>query len=472
MCARALDGCTEHCIPCHFLQTFHREIDTDSVHAVLEDDTLSTQRSVPHGETLIALSYPTGQRDEEGREIRNFHSSWHPDGALSEIANLALTEESYFIAKLLNRRYFHTGITYTASEIDQILFQRDEMWTTDVNGDPMLIPNNGRCPTPSGHHIGSLPTTPVTARNNGRPRTSHRLPPPIYSPPRERHPGRILVPLALVERQSLRQQTPPPPYVSLLRQAQSFSQMPPRYTPPIVTNGSEAAANDFLDLLSDDFLPIGPIRHRTPRHRPGPLNRSRRPAPLQLTVPAPWRRPAPPDFVSSPNNYLVGRPRQIDQPRFVMRPSPFEEDFPRQTTLIMTSSPFDDELPQEDQPRFVMRSSPFEDDPPEGTQPSFFMRSSPFYGEFESPPFPAELDRPISWYATPTTDSLSPSYGPTDSESSDEEGDESPINFANYRRRQREGRQRQQQAIEEGLTTPEEAHSPLSSPDRDRLMDG
>ncbi len=113
MCRRALDGSTVHCIPYNFLQIFHREIDMDSVHAVLEGNALHTQRSVPHGETQVEVRFAIGEYDEDGQEINERHWTWHPDGALSDIAFLAATEESDFIARYLNLKYSHTKITYT-----------------------------------------------------------------------------------------------------------------------------------------------------------------------------------------------------------------------------------------------------------------------------------------------------------------------------------------------------------------------
>lgn len=132
----------------------------------------------------------------------------------------------------------------------------DRMWTTDRFGHP--IDNSRMHYEPSGHRIGSLPTTPVTPRNNGRPRSSHRTPPPQYSPARANHPARVLAPLALLERQQL-----PPSYVDGRPPPRAFSEV-------IVARRPESGVPGSPNALW--WVDVTPVVPRAPRHRPQSLS--------------------------------------------------------------------------------------------------------------------------------------------------------------------------------------------------------
>lgn len=494
----ALDGCTTPCIPCHFREVWHREIDMESIQAVLEDDMMETQLPVPNGETMREIT-----REICNPPYRQSVMVWVPDGIMAKISAFAFNTDSNFIARYLDYRYAgSTGITWSVSTINELLCQIDDQWTTDAGGNPVANPHV------SGHHIGSLPTTPVTPRNNGRPRSSHRIPPPMYSPARPNDPRAVLAPLALLEAQShpLRQQTPPPSYASLAR-------------PPPPSYDVEADANNLLDSLEELLPPAmhvqppytGPIRERLPRQRPRTLNRARRPPPIQTTFPTPESeavrregrphgqiRPPPqstvapvgtmlatdflemtrtphrsiPEFITSPNTWSA---QCFEQPRLVMRDSPFDDEFPSYPvypphSLLPRSirrGSLENDFPDgemEDSPTTPTAFSPYIQSPLDLFHMAFPSELRPqnpsttddqLYTPIQQIPFPDPPEEPTpfiptTWYTTSTSPNHSLRYGPTNSEpfSSEEEEEEeesSPTNFLNYRRRQAGVRRRQRQ---------------------------
>jgi hypothetical protein len=231
----ALEGCTEQCIPCHFKEVWHREIDQQSVFAFLEQDIEVTDRPGTHGETLLA----------DGRTMV-------PNGIVSEMFRLAELAGSEFIAIYLTLRYPALQRTFTEAMVDMVLMEMDELWITEADGNATLDPLAPRRHEPSGHRIGSLPTIPVTPRNGGRPRSSHRNPPPAYSPGRpEWHHQQVLAPLALLERPRLPPTAypDPPSYVA---------QDPPLWADEFMdsSNGAIISASEFLATLEYSLQPL------------------------------------------------------------------------------------------------------------------------------------------------------------------------------------------------------------------------
>jgi hypothetical protein len=473
-----LEGCTEECIPCHFLEVWHRELDQESVLAFLEGETEATDQPVPHGETVLADGI-----------------TMVPNGFVSEILRLAELAESEFIAIYLTLRYPALQNTFTEQMVDAVLMDLDELWIIDPDGNPTLNLLASRRYDPSGHRIGSLPTTPVTPRNGGRPRTSHRTPPPTYSPGRPGvHPRQVLAPMALLERQ----RSPPPAYPippSYVQQDSTVSAE--ELTHP--SNDAIISANEFLANLDYILQPLGTHAPSRPRHGPlrtplGPLDRPRhltptrmpnlgidnhrRPeiAPLgQSPMPShPTLRPSlvspplrqrpthhrrrPPPIITSTNNVALDRYgvpfrmfRRTEENAFQTRPFSLEDS--------------DNYHWEQGQPRLNMRPSPFSDEPDiEDGQSRFFMRSSPFSDEFDID-FPLSSSLPqcstiMDWYNTSETVLLSPrdgdEYPESDSSSSflldsDLEmmnGEHSPDNFVNYRARHREAEPEEEETVE------------------------
>ena len=471
----AFRGCTEQCIPCHFREVWHRELDQESVSAFLEQDTEYTVRPVLHGETLLSDSW-----------------TLMPNGIFSEMTRLASVAGSEFIAIYLTIRYPALRWNFTEELVDRVLADVSERWITDLDGNPALDPSLTRRYEPSGHRIGSLPTTPVTPRNSGRPRSSHRTPPPIYSPGRsEGHPRQVIAPIALLERT----RPSPPPYPSPPSYAEQNSTLHGDEFPDS-SNDAMIDTQEFLANLDYILQPLGshaprpPARHGPWRARTGPFDRpgsaatartlprmteyssfpeaaplGQSPIPFHTNVrttlvsPQLHQRPTrrrtprrrPPPIITSPNNIQPSRLRlsfrdseepeinlEQGQPTLYIRPSPFEEEF-------------DSDIPdQEREPAFYMRPSSFEED--------FDIDFSDHSNE---PPRSTSMD----W--NPSEDVVAPSlhYGPTDSGSSpsssassspDLNGDTnhqrrpalmgSPDNIANYRARQREARRRRREA--------------------------
>jgi hypothetical protein len=400
----ALGGCTEECIPCHFREVWQREIDPESVSAFLERDTEVTDLAVPNGETLLA----------DGRTMV-------PNGIVSEIARLARIAEVEFIAIYLTMRYQALQCTFTDAMVEGVLMDMDELWTTDGDGNPILAAQRHE---PSGHGIGSLPTTPVTPRNGGRPRTSHRTPPPIYSPFRpEGHPRRVLAPIALLERQRS-----PPAYVE-----RDQPTPPEEFVHSL--NDAIISADEFLANLDYVLEPLGAhaapasARHGPWRTRPGPFDRPSRQTASRVGPPAithpryqeiasasqspvppppPQLRPAlvspprnqrpnqhrrrPPPIITPPNNIQLdsygGPMRNVfrTEPLSLVRDPDIEQ---RQPRLSMPPSFSENEfnLNQGQQPRFYTHRSPFDDEfcVPPRQESTFYTRSPPFSDHFPSP---------------------------------------------------------------------------------------
>jgi hypothetical protein len=476
----ALGGCTEQCIPCHFLEVWHRELDQESVSAFLERETEVTDRPVPHGETVLA----------DGRTMV-------PNGIVSEMVRLAELAESEFIAIYLTLRYPALQSTFTEQMVDTVLMDLDELWMTGPDGNPTFNPLASRRHDPSGHRIGSLPTTPVTPRNSGRPRTSHRTPPPTYSPGRpEVHPRQVLAPIALLERQ----RSPPPAYPI----PPSYAEQDPTVSAEELVQPSNDAiisANEFLENLDYVLQPLGahapppPARHGPWRTRLGPLDRPGRPTPTRMPlsgieyprhpeIAPPGQSPMPshptlrPSLVSPPlrqrpTHHRRRPPPIITSPISIAVDSgsiPFPvfrrtEENAFQTSRFSVEEDCDNYLWEQGQPRLYMRPSPFSDefDFQDG-QPRFFMRPSPVSDEFGIDfPSPSTLPRrstTMDWHETSQTVLLSPrdgdEYPESDSSSSflldsDLEVMDSeclPDNFVNYRARQREAELQEDETLD------------------------
>ena len=174
--------------------------------------------------------------------------------------------------------------------IQRILDSIDGMDFTGPNGNPVAPSAYFALQDRNGHRIGSLPTTPVSARF-GRPRSSHAVPPPIYSAVPSG--AQIEMPLSMLERQAW---SPPPSYMRATDTPRQDE-----------TSGSEnphSEANHLLEAADQNFnpsdsdvtqaryvldlpmppvgdLPLQPLRRRGAGHR-----RPAYPIPLPIMIPS------------------------------------------------------------------------------------------------------------------------------------------------------------------------------------------
>ena len=475
----ARTGCTEQCIPCHFREVWHRELDQGSVSAFLDDDTVLTDRPVPHGETLLA----------DGRTMM-------PNGIIAEISRLSLIAESEFIAVYLTIRFPALECDFTKDIVERVLIDLDELWTTDPDGNPTINASAIGGYQPSGHRIGSLPTTPVTPRNDGRPRSSHRTPPPIYSPSRpDGHPQQVLAPIALLERP---RSPPPPPYSPAPSYTEQDSTL---RTDELLDRPNDAiiSSSEFLANLEYVLQPLAahapptPVRHGRRRTRTSPLNRPARSRAIRI----------PPRSIEQAQPQEIAPLGQSPHPN--IRPSmvspPTRQRLPQQLTRMrrpqpITRSPNNVQLdrfrlPSPDlvmpQTSFLSSEEDSDSSELERGQPRFYMRHSPFSDEtdIDFPDYSHISPRtmPVDWYTSDTccypdsdeseseseSESSSSSYFSLNSD--DNANNErrvgsisSPTNIANYRARQREARRARSDSVESFAVSDE-----FSDPDSDLL---
>ena len=311
----ALRGCTEECIPCHFREVWNREIDQDSVLAVLEQDTEYTDQPVTHGERLLADGWTAV-----------------PNGIVSEMIRLTSIAKTDSIAVYLTMRYPALPARFTEELVERVLNDVAEQLVTGPDGNTILDPSLTRRWEPSGHRIGSLPTTPLTPRNDGRPRSSHQMPPPTYSPCRpEGHPRQVLAPLELLERPPSYRN--PPSYVGQFPPLDDADDNDP-------DDDSDDGIEDFLASLDNFHILRTPFRRAAWEFQTGRLllDRRSRPAPIRTPPPSmghPGHREIAPFGESSIPSHASVRPT-ILSPRF--RQSPTQRHTPtRRPTPIITS---------------------------------------------------------------------------------------------------------------------------------------